>query len=106
MGCLLKGPCYNGTTLYKRYQLQHRPVLFRYLGPFHKEVVISLPVKGIKHKDIFLILLKYRGDLGLVSYRDAQHCPLTRNATKSQKGGSKLYILPDFDKKIPVGVEI
>ena len=32
------------------------------------------------------------GVLGWVLNRDAQHRPLTRNATKGQKGGSKLYI--------------
>ena len=39
------------------------------------------------------------GVLGWVSDRDAQHRSLTRNATKGQKGGSKLYISPSFDKK-------
>ena len=37
--------------------------------------------------------------LGWVSDRDAQHRMLTRNATKGQKGGSKLYISPNFVKK-------
>ena len=42
------------------------------------------------------------GVLGWVSDRDAQHRLLTRNTKKGQKGGggmSKLYILPNFDKK-------
>ena len=39
------------------------------------------------------------GVLGWVSDRDAQHRSLTRNATKGQKGGSKLYISPSFDQK-------
>ena len=39
------------------------------------------------------------GVLGWVLDRDAQHRPLTRNATKGEKGGSKLYILTNFDKK-------
>ena len=40
-----------------------------------------------------------RGGLGWVLDGDAQHCPLTRNATKGQKGVSKLYISPSFDLK-------
>ena len=39
------------------------------------------------------------GVLGWVSDRDAQHRCLTRNATKAEKWGSKLYILPNFAPK-------
>ena len=39
------------------------------------------------------------GVLGQVLDRDAQHRPSTRNATRVKKGGSKLYILPNFDEK-------
>ena len=39
------------------------------------------------------------GVLGQVSDRDAPHRPSTRNATRVKKGGSKLYILPNFDEK-------
>ena len=39
------------------------------------------------------------GVLGWVSDRDAQHRRLTQNATKGEKGGSKLYILPNFAQK-------
>ena len=39
------------------------------------------------------------GVLGQVLDRDAQHRPPTRNATRVEKGGSKLYILPNFDEK-------
>ena len=41
--------------------------------------------------------------LGQVLDRDAQHRPSTRNAIRVKKkkggGGSKLYILPNFDEK-------
>ena len=39
------------------------------------------------------------GVLGQVLDRDAQHRPPTRNGTRVEKGGSKLYILPNFDEK-------
>ena len=36
---------------------------------------------------------------GQVLDRDAQHRPSTRNVTRVKKGGSKLYILPNYDEK-------
>ena len=39
------------------------------------------------------------GVLVQVLDRDAQHRPSTRNATRVKKGGSKLYILLNFDEK-------
>ena len=43
---------------------------------------------------VFISLLNF----GWVSDKDAQHRPLTRNATKCQKVGSQLYISQNFDK--------
>ena len=49
--------------------------------------------------NIFFRLPLPGGVLGQVSDRDAPYRLSTRNATRVKKGGSKPYILPNFDEK-------
>ena len=66
----------------------------------HKNIWISI-IKGLCPLWHSIVVFLSRGGGFSVGFldRDTQHRPLTRNATKGEKGGSKLYILPNFDKK-------